>query len=445
MVSLYDIRLLYIREVRAALRERGVVFGSLLLPLLVYPVLLWLILSAFGFLLGHAERRPARIALVSLPAGHGGFEELLAAADGVDLVETPESAASREAALRDGTIDLVASFELAAPSSESEPSSDPPAQPPSDPSRSALSMPGDIAVAVAFNSAEHRSQRASRLFEQVLEQYRRQRLGQEASRLGIDDARWTGWRIELQNVASGEDVGAFMLGLLAPMLMMLMITVGCFYPAIDATAGERERSTWETSMTLGVAHGSLLVAKYLYVATLGGVAGLLNLAAMALSTGALLRPLLGTGDIRFAIPPSSLPLIVLASFTFALTVAAAMMLFAVFARTFKEGQSMITPVYLLSLLPPILVTSPDLVLDVRWALVPVANICLLFRQAITGQVDGALALLVLLVQGLTIALLLIAARWVMAFEDVAVGSYRGSLIRLLEERWRGRPGGGADA
>ena len=46
-----------------------------------------------------------------------------------------------------------------------------------------------------------------------------------------------------------------------------LVAVGCFYPAIDSTAGERERSTWETLMTVSASRGSIIAAKYLYVAS----------------------------------------------------------------------------------------------------------------------------------------------------------------------------------
>jgi hypothetical protein len=64
-----------------------------------------------------------------------------------------------------------------------------------------------------------------------------------------------------------------------------------------------------------------------------------------------------------------------------------MLVFAVFARNFKEGQSMITPFYMLIILPAIFLQSPDLEFTTeRWRLVPVVNVGLLLREAIQGSV-----------------------------------------------------------
>lgn len=69
-MSFHDIRLLYLRELRAALRERGIVVNSILIPLFLYPVMLWMMMSAFSFVRGQEERFVSRIALPELPAAH---------------------------------------------------------------------------------------------------------------------------------------------------------------------------------------------------------------------------------------------------------------------------------------------------------------------------------------------------------------------------------------
>ncbi|MEM1182646.1 MAG: ABC transporter permease subunit [Acidobacteriota bacterium] len=415
-MSLYDIRLLYIRELRAALRERGIVINSLLVPLLLYPVMIWVIFSGIAFIKGSEERLPSRMLLDGVPAAHGDLTDLFGADDRVDLVAQVPGGAGPEQAVRDGDLDLWAQFSAV----------------PTD------GGPVNFTVDVVHNSSMDRSDRALRRFESQLEDYRATWREQVASEMGLGPAQWLGFEVALENTATGEDVGAFLLGLMVPMFMMMMISIGCFYPAVDATAGERERSTWETSLTLGVDHGSVLIAKYLYVATLGAIAGFLNLIALSISMAALLRPLLGSDAVSFQIPWRALPVIGIGTFAFALMVAAAMMLFAIFARTFKEGQAMIGPAYILSLLPPILVTSPDLELNVKWALVPVCNVCLLFRQAIGGEINWALAALVILVQTLAIAALLAAVRRVLSSEQVVVGGFEGSLGTWIGRRMKRR-------
>ena len=59
-----DIRVLYTMELRSALRERAIVVNSILMPIFLYPVLLWVIFSAMMFIRGQNEGFTSRVALL---------------------------------------------------------------------------------------------------------------------------------------------------------------------------------------------------------------------------------------------------------------------------------------------------------------------------------------------------------------------------------------------
>src|SRR5262245_51348333 len=56
-----QVRLLYARELRGALRERNIVVNSVLLPILLYPLILWGVFSAIMFVQGQTESFASRI------------------------------------------------------------------------------------------------------------------------------------------------------------------------------------------------------------------------------------------------------------------------------------------------------------------------------------------------------------------------------------------------
>ena len=117
--------------------------------------------------------------------------------------------------------------------------------------------------------------------------------------------------IETRNVATSRQMGGFILGLMLPLFLIIMVAMGCMFPAIDCTAGEREKSTWETTMTIATPRANIVAAKYLYVATMAALAGILNLAAMLLSMKSIMAPLIGgrTDSLSFQIPLLSIPVI----------------------------------------------------------------------------------------------------------------------------------------
>lgn len=430
--DIQDIRTLYLRELRSALREKAILINSLLVPLLLYPVLLWGVFTLMTFVQGQEEKFVSRVAFFDLPAAHQPLQERLLqgsflhggvengdgeenGGENIRLVEATDRSSATNA-VRAGELDLVVQA----------------VEPPED----AASLEDNVAFELTWDASKDRSVAARDRFESALADYRRDWVEREAARLGVDQGAWELFAVERTNTATSEDMGAFVLGLMVPLFMIFMIAVGCFYPAVDATAGERERSTWETLMTVAASRRAVVTAKFLYVATMGAAAGLLNLAAMTVSMGAILEPMLGddAGSMSFEIPFAALPLMALAALLLALFIAAGMMLFAAFARTFKEGQSMIGPFYIVCLLPPLLVNSPDVELTLGWAFVPIANVALLFRTVLVGSYPWALIGVVFAVELVTVILLLWAVRWVLGFEDVLTGSYGGDLTRFFKEK-----------
>lgn len=426
MAAWREIGLLYQRELRAALREKNVVLNAILVPLLLYPVMLWLTFTAMSFAQGQEEKFNSRVAVGGDVRWVAAVREALVPAPsrGSSSAPSPNEAGLLEVRDSEGETrdrEAIARGEL-------------------DLAITVLPHPSEQTFSLRwhYDSSKDRSAKAAERVDAALGEYRRKFLDDLAAEKAIGAERWRQFDLSSANLSSSRALGAFLLGLMAPTLMMVMIVIGCFYPAVDATAGERERSTWETTLSLAASRSSVLVAKYLYVSTLGLVAGLINLFAMTLSMPIVLGPLLareGVDEaISFQVPWSALPLMVVAATLLALLVAAAMMILASFARTFKEGQALVGPVYLLAIFPTVLVSSPDLELNLQWALVPVANVALLFRALIGGNYPWDAIALTLAVEVACVVGCLGLARWIASFEDVLIGNYGGELKRFLRER-----------
>jgi sodium transport system permease protein len=195
-------------------------------------------------------------------------------------------------------------------------------------------------------------------------------------------------------------------------------------------------------MTISASRMSVVTAKYLYVATMGIAAGILNVLAMFVSIGAVLRPLLEQetgGAFQFTFPPLAVPVMMAGAAALGLFFAAAMMILAAFARTFKEGQGMITPVFWLVFIPLALARSPDRTLTPVIALIPVANVAQMIKDAIRGIYLWPLILETILMELVLVLVCLVIARFVLRFEDFLLGSHDGSLWRFLRERlWKTR-------
>jgi sodium transport system permease protein len=263
--------------------------------------------------------------------------------------------------IRDGRLDAVVDFE----------------------STSETNQAVNFEARITLDASRERSATAHQRVRDIIDDYRAKWLSREALKLGLSSEDWQQLTLTMRNVASPKQVGRFVLGLMLPVMFVVMVAMGCFFPAVDATAGEKERQTWESLMATSASRVSIVTAKYLYVTSLGGLAGTLNLIAMAVSVGPLMAPLSGkeAGGLELTVPLPAIPVLLLCAVLLAGFVAAGMMVFAAFARTFKEGQAMITPFYLIILLPTMFLQTPGLSFTPALACLPVANIVLMARAA----------------------------------------------------------------
>ncbi len=411
-----QVKILYGRELRGAFREKMIVINSILIPVFLYPFLLWAVFTGMMFVMGQTEGVISRVVVRQWPAGHPVLRRKLEINSQLQLLQDTSSTAALEQRIKEGGLELLVDF-VPVPGTTS-------------------GLAENFEARLTYDQSKEKSVAARDRVKQIVENYRANWLRQEARRLGVNPARWQGFTLASRNVASKKEMGAFIFGLLAPVIFVVMVAMGCFYPAVDAVAGERERNTWETLMSSAASPLSVVTAKYFYVVTLGGMAGILNLLAIMLTLRPVFAPLLSRAGrvLEANVPLASLPVALLAAFLLAGFVAAGMMIFASFARTFKEGQAMVSPFYMLTLVPVVFLQAPGLKFSLALALVPIVNVTLMVRDTFSGKFQWLPALVTVAVSLAAIALFLRLAAFILQFEDVMVGSYNGSLTKFFRER-----------
>jgi sodium transport system permease protein len=196
--------------------------------------------------------------------------------------------------------------------------------------------------------------------------------------------------IKQQNVAPPEKVGGAILGGLVPYFVILLCLTGAMYPAMDLTAGEKERGTIETILCSPVSRTHLVLGKFLMVLTASVATGVLSIISMTVSFGVGKKLLQGvangaadtilqitmTGKAVISVFTMVLPLAVLFS--------AALLAIALFAKSYKEAQSYISPLMIVVVLPAVAAVLPGVELNAALALVPVLNTSLISKEIMTG-------------------------------------------------------------
>jgi sodium transport system permease protein len=163
-----------------------------------------------------------------------------------------------------------------------------------------------------------------------------------------------------------------------PFLLVMWMLTGAVYPAIDMTAGEKERGTMETLLISPAGRTEIVAGKFLATALLGFSTAMWNVLLMVVAVA--VAPRLAPGFFGHdLISLAGLAACILAAVPLAMLFAAMALSLGIFARSTKEGNYYMVPLFFLVLPLAYWSMTPGIELDsfTRW--VPLAN-ALLFQQ-----------------------------------------------------------------
>ncbi|EMI52994.1 sodium extrusion ABC transporter,permease protein [Rhodopirellula sallentina SM41] len=263
-----------------------------------------------------------------------------------------------------------------------------------EPKQALLENQLDIAAKLEFANNEPSSIRVTAFAGDQASQSARRILIERLHWLKLEDTvgilkrhlpQYTAFQIEADEI--GERSESNVLASIIPLVLVLMTITGAVYPAIDLTAGERERGTMEALMASPVPRWWLLLAKYVAVVSVALLTAVANLGAMftTLTLTGLMPMLAGDGP---GLGLKQMALIFLLLVLFSAFFAAVLLSLTSFARSFKEAQAYLIPVMLLSLAPAMLSLMPGIGLDGMLAVAPLLNIVLLAREILADNIHA---------------------------------------------------------
>jgi sodium transport system permease protein len=198
-----------------------------------------------------------------------------------------------------------------------------------------------------------------------------------------------------KNVASDKEMIGKLAGGFLPYIFIAFGFMGCMYPAIDLFTGEKERGTIETMLVVPVARWKILFGKMGVVILSGLLASTFSLLGLYVSINysenmnipEITNVIQSILTVKF--------ILILFALLIPLTIffAGVLIPLAIYAKSFKEAQSIITPLNIVMIIPAMLVSFiPTFELSYTTACIPIINIVLASKDLIAGKLDyGMLA------------------------------------------------------
>jgi sodium transport system permease protein len=351
------IEAIYKKEMTDMLRDRRTMISMVAVPLLVFPLIISITTRVSSRVeeKSEADARSLGIAArVSTPGIREALEKI-----GYPVTEKPDLK------------DAVEKKQVAAAVEEA----------PGTPAR----------IFIYVDSSNPTSSAAGDKIRIALNELKDQKIREGLRGSGIAESVLTPFIIQRTNLAGARKMAASVWGTILPYLLLLLMFTGGMYPVIDMTAGEKERKTIEPFLAAPVARQEIVMGKTLAAITSIFLTAMLTLGSMVYSfrnnrispRSEEARQMMGT------IPLDSHTVLMIALTLLPMAVFAASVMFAIglMARSFKEGQSYLTPLALAVIFPALLGGLPGLELTPLLCLIPIFNASMVIRGVLLGDIS----------------------------------------------------------
>ena len=363
-MSLRNIGIVYRKELTDSLRDRRTLVSMIVIPLLLFPVMMLGFSYLAVKLVGQAKKEVPQIMVL----GGEDSPKVMARLRNLDTIEIVPPAPDYVEQISNkkvrAAVEIPKGFDAALERNEKT-------------TIKIYMYEGEIKSSFAADRVE-------KFFSELREKTARDRL--EARKLPVSLLK--PFDIEQKNVAPPEKVGGSLFGGLIGYMVILLCMTGAMYPAIDLTAGEKERGTMETILCSPVQRTHLVLGKFLMVLTASLASAVLSVISMGVSflgvskLGSLESG--GRSPFQMSINPKAVLAVFGMVLPMAVLFAAALMTIALFAKSYKEAQSYLTPMTFLVVIPAVASLLPGVELNAKLALVPVLNTSLVSKEILTG-------------------------------------------------------------
>ena len=354
------------------MRDRRTLISMILIPIILFPVLMIGMSAVMVMMIEKTEAEVAKIVMI-------GKEFAPAVVSLIDDVKTFEIIEEDDfkSALKEKRISAALEFQVEFEKKIREEDS--------------------TETIIYYDAAELKSEITSDKLKDILKDYQDSVVAGRLRERQIDKSLLYPIKICEKNLAPEEKMGGFMLAMFLPYIIMILAMTGAMYPAIDLTAGEKERGTLETILVTPVSRLDIATGKFLTVLTASVITIMLATASMSLTASfgfAKIGQFAGEQQIQFSIRPLSILLLLALMFPIACLFSSALLSVALFAKSYKEAQSYVTPLMFLVIFPAMISFLPGFELDWRLVFIPIVNTSMAAKEVLMGTYKWGFIILI---------------------------------------------------
>jgi len=355
-MQLQSIKLIYLKEILDLLRDRRTIISMLVFPLLFVPTIFLGSTYFFSRFMNRAQEKQFNIALKQETDLEGMASLLEQAGFKIRLSDNPRRAVEN----KETELGMDVSGETNSP-----------------------------AIRIYADRSQAETSVASGRIEAALNQLKEARIKNELQRAGVPERILTPFTVEKVNTAPPKKMSGLLIGTIIGYMFVTFMLMGAMYPAIDMTAGEKERRTMEMLLSSPASRGEIVLGKILVAITASFTTSVLTMISFGISF------FFGMKGFRSGRQPQLIMEIPLDAKTFVLIFASIipmavlsatlMIAISTMAKSYKEAQSYLAPLLMVAIIPAMVSLLPGVKLNAGMALIPIVNFSQLIKELMLGD------------------------------------------------------------
>lgn len=326
-----------------------------LIPMLLFPLLFFIIGMSLDKTVEKAEENMT-VAIID-----GGDSSLARFLKEQEILKPVESTAIEDD-LKNG--DILLAVEIPAGHDES------------------IAAERPVTLVLTYDNASQASQLAMNTVRNLIDSYSAAIVRQRLETRNIGEELLTPVLIETRVTDKEAGMGKFMLSLLLPLMLVTFCVSGPMGAAADLGAGEKERGTLEPLLTTQAGRLSLLWGKFFAVTIMGLLGTAASLVGLYITTRLDIGLFQGAS---VSLEVKNILLVGIVTMLMTMVFSALELAISIFARSFKEAQTYLSPLMMISFVPTYATYMLDAKnIDLFYFHIPLANITCIIKEFLAG-------------------------------------------------------------
>lgn len=361
-MRIHKVATVYNKEILETLRDKKTLFMMIVIPLILYP----LVFIGTGYFSGLQREKSMHFISKVVVTNAGENNQLVEA-----IVKygkfTIVNTTNEVSALKLGDIQLV----IQAPFDFQD------------------NLENDIPsnLTILYDESNVKSQDAKEIFIKFFDYYKNDLIRSKLERSGISGALLDVVSIETQNIASAEKMGAFIVGMVMPILVLILSFTGAMHTASSITAGEKVKQTIETLLVSAISRKEIVLGKFITVMTTSIVTAFLGLLSLFITFEVGFTLLSASTETQIAISPYSTIIMFIMILPVAGIFSALLIALGTYARTTKEAEMYYSSCIIIILALGMASLTPGFEPGLKLFMIPVMNTTLIQKELLMSNFD----------------------------------------------------------